>query len=402
MSQDHQEQAVLEHLEEVLAQERAKKAASTGGSRFPTMVVGLATGKSAPRVEELTVLRELRVDFENMAANGIDIRTEIMTQGWKSYFDRLSGQVYDKLVKELWKHADCDDYQVVSHILGRRIVITERSIAQLLGMDQVKAKRFQSVDNKMSGIRKTVNKELFGNWQLKKTEYKASDLYANLRVWFKIILTCINPRPLTSSSDYICTTQKVMLYFIKKKLSLWLSFFFFTYLKYCLRKSRTTSFEKKAVIYYIPFGKLLSDIFVESGLVKDLTDAGCTEDLTTTSGDALNGKNLKKLKMVKTVKVSHSDESLEDIIQQRIPVDDYPLWTMQDDRTAILHYLNMMIEEGYEVDVEEFFRTLPEGPRDEDLPSRKQKRDDSETESDEKPKKKKTKATTKAIATHLV
>ncbi|XP_057445745.1 uncharacterized protein LOC130737899 [Lotus japonicus] len=322
-----------------------------------------------------------------------------MVQGWKGYFDRLSGPIYEKLVKEFWKHAECDDYHVVSHVLGRRIVISEKSITLLMGMEFAKGKRFQNVDNRMSRMRTTVNKELFVNWERKKTEYKSSDLHPNLRLWHKIILSYINPRTLISASDYINATQKVMIYFIKKRTQLCLPFFVFTYLKECLRKSRTTASEKKAMISYIPFGKILSDIFVESGLVQDLIDAGCTEDLTATSGDAFNVKNLKKMKIVKTVVVPPSDESVENIIQRSIPVDDYPLWTKQDDKVVILHCLNMMIEEGYEVDVEEFFRTLPEGIPDEDVPSRKQKRDDSDSESDKKPKKKtkKTKADTMAV-----
>ena len=81
--------------------------------------------------EVLQVLKELRVDFNNCAQNNMDLRVEMLAQGWENYFARLHGPVYELLVKEFWRQAECDDYYVVSHVLGRRIVITEKSIAHV-------------------------------------------------------------------------------------------------------------------------------------------------------------------------------------------------------------------------------------------------------------------------------
>ncbi|MEX5523362.1 hypothetical protein, partial [Bacillus cereus] len=83
--------------------------------------------------DELQALAEWRFDLDNIAANGFDLRPEVKAQGWEEYFNRLRGPVYIKLVKEFWKHADCDDNQVVSYIAGRRIIVTEKSIVDLLG-----------------------------------------------------------------------------------------------------------------------------------------------------------------------------------------------------------------------------------------------------------------------------
>ena len=49
---------------------------------------------------DLQVLRELRVDFNNLTANGVDLRPALLFQGWENYFTRLHGPVYDLLVKE--------------------------------------------------------------------------------------------------------------------------------------------------------------------------------------------------------------------------------------------------------------------------------------------------------------
>ena len=72
----------------------------------------------------LTVLKELRVDFHNIQQNKLDLREEMIFQGWENFFARLHGPVYESLVKEFWRQAEHDDYYVVSHVLGKRIVIT--------------------------------------------------------------------------------------------------------------------------------------------------------------------------------------------------------------------------------------------------------------------------------------
>lgn len=86
--------------------------------------------------DTLQVLKEYRVDFDNIAQNSadLDLRTEVISQGWENYFARLHGPVYELLVKEFWRFAECDNHYVVSHVLGRKVVITEKSIAELLGL----------------------------------------------------------------------------------------------------------------------------------------------------------------------------------------------------------------------------------------------------------------------------
>src|ERR1044072_4386088 len=82
---------------------------------------------------KLLCLAEHRVDFDNILQNGFDLGEEVRFQGWEKFFTRLNGPVYEVLVKEFWKQAECDHYHVVSHVLGKRIIITEKTIGQLLG-----------------------------------------------------------------------------------------------------------------------------------------------------------------------------------------------------------------------------------------------------------------------------
>ena len=50
----------------------------------------------------LQVLKEYRVDFDNMSQNSseLDLRKEVISQGWENYFARLHGPVYELLIKE--------------------------------------------------------------------------------------------------------------------------------------------------------------------------------------------------------------------------------------------------------------------------------------------------------------
>ena len=91
--------------------------------------------------KDLVVLKELRVDFNNITSNGFDLREELIFQGWENYFARLHGPVYENLVKEFWRQADWDKYHVVSYVLGKKIIITEKTIAHLLGLTHLASKR---------------------------------------------------------------------------------------------------------------------------------------------------------------------------------------------------------------------------------------------------------------------
>ena len=245
--------------------------------------------------DTLKVLTELRVDFNNIAANGMDLRAEMISQGWEMYFARLQGPVYKNLIKDFWRQADCDSHYVVSHVLGQRIIITEKSIAQLLSLPHLGGKRIYGKDNKSSFVRSTINREIFSNFAPDKTEYKSKSLIPQLRIWHKIILGCINPRPSTSSSDYINANQKYMLYYLMKHEKICLPSILFYYLRDSIPKTRTTANEGKKVPTCIPFGRLLSDIFVENGLVAFLEEAQFTQDLQASVGEVLNARNLKNM-----------------------------------------------------------------------------------------------------------
>jgi hypothetical protein len=247
----------------------------------------------------LQVVKEYRVDFHNIQQNGLDLREELTFQGWENFFARLHGPVYEALVKEFWRQAEHDENYVVSHVLGRKIIITEESIAQLLGLRHLDGKRFHVKDSDLSdAMTNFLHSILYSDYspEKEKKKYKVKTLKPKFRAWHKIILGCINPRPLSNSADYINMNQKYMLYCLDKKKKISLPFVIFHYLKEIISKSRTTGLrEGKKPPMYIPFGRLISDILVESGLVEDLIQAQCTEDLKETTREVLDARNMKKI-----------------------------------------------------------------------------------------------------------
>src|ERR1044072_5173501 len=75
------------------------------------------------------------------------------------------------------------------------------------------------------------------------------------------VMRCIHPRPLNNSPDYINLYQRFLVYGIIMRQKICLPYVLFQYLKDCIHKSRTTADETKPPkIFYIPFGRLISDI----------------------------------------------------------------------------------------------------------------------------------------------
>lgn len=95
---------------------------------------------------------------------------------------------------------------------------------------------------------------------------KNKELHQNLRVLLKIILGTIHHRPASNSSDYINTDQKSILYFLHKGLKLNLPALLFKYLRDSVRDTRNNMKPKT----YIPLGRLISDVLIESGLIDHL------------------------------------------------------------------------------------------------------------------------------------
>src|ERR1044072_6935772 len=298
---------------------------------------------------KLLCLAEHRVDFDNLLQNGFDLGEEVRFQGWEKFFTRLNGPVYEALVKEFWKHAEFDHYYVVSHVLGKRIIITEKIIGQLLDLNHREGIRISGRNDKGKFVSTVVNKEIFTDFDPTKpsSEYNPQTLVPKLRIWHRILLTCINPRRLTFSSDHINANQKCIMYHLQNNDKLCLPAILFLHLRESIQKSRTTANEASKIIKYIPFGRLISDILVENGLVRFLRDeARFSVDLKASIGDTLSGKNLKKMKIIDEILVEPTPETDEVVLDRRIMVDDFPPFSKEEPFEAIMEYVRIQMVDG--------------------------------------------------------
>jgi hypothetical protein len=176
---DHQEQEALKFFADLIRQETAaRESGSESGSPPPSppSITNLDRAKQAVAavmdddhilnlvptvfcnfpVEQLEVLKESRVKFNSMAANKMDLRQDVAFQGWGHFFERLHGPIYEKIVKEFWKHATCDDHYIVSHVLGRKVVITEKLIARILQLNHREGKVIAGKEKDMSDEERNV------------------------------------------------------------------------------------------------------------------------------------------------------------------------------------------------------------------------------------------------------
>src|ERR1044072_6482157 len=134
---------------------------------------------------KLQCLAEHKVDFDNLLQNGFDLLEDVRCQGWEKFFTRLNGPVYEALVKEFWKQAECDHYHVVSHVLGKRIIITEKTIGHLLSLSHREGMRISGRNDKGNFVDKVVNKKIFTDFESTKpsSSYKPQTLVPKLRIW---------------------------------------------------------------------------------------------------------------------------------------------------------------------------------------------------------------------------
>lgn len=167
-----------------------------------------------------------------------------------------------------------------------------------------------------------------------------------MRVYLRIILRTIHHRPSPISSGYINTDQKCILYCLHKGLKLNLPSLLFKYLRDSVRDTRNNMKPRK----YIPLGRLISDVLIESGLVDHLISLNMMEDVTVDVGKPLNRRNLKSIGLTDRVKVKPTmDTSWEALKDQREISNRMYLISKIDPLDVIAHYLQDLEAQGIDI-----------------------------------------------------
>lgn len=305
-------------------------------------------------VNELTMLCEMIVDFKNLKDNGFDFSETLEHQELKGFFERLTAPVYPILGKQFWKHPTAEKEIITSYVMNRKIVITEKSIVDLISHNG-KRKRIHSA--KINAKRETTIAHVILKAGTNIEDAKgpsAKDLTNNLRIWFKIILGCIHHRPNTNSSNYVNTRQKFMLFFLEKDLKLTSPSILFKFMRDSIRESRTGGSSNKRKSKFIPNGRIISDLLVENGLVDDLIVGGLTDELVKDVGKIFWGKNLNIIGLIYKVVRPYFIPLKDDICRMRILVDNFPIFTKIDPPEILMNYLESCLKDGIDSMVDPF------------------------------------------------
>src|SRR3954466_4073200 len=125
------------------------------------------------------------------------------------------------------------------------------------------------------------------------------------------------------SSSHISPTHKYTLFCIGKKIEINISHILFENLKTSIFESREDERAKYPHIprTTIPFGRMISDILIESKVVDSIRNLNASHYLDVTQGPIFNGVDLFGLEVIKNVPVMCT--SFPDILSRRIAVEGF-------------------------------------------------------------------------------
>src|SRR3954471_21488672 len=146
--------------------------------------------------DELEVLCELMVDFDNVEEHQFHLKEDIVFQGWTSLFIEFCGPVYPDLVKEFWIHAVVAPKSIMSFVHGKFVVITENILRVMFDLKNLEG--VFEIDQRADW--KDVLSTLYTDVNETKNVKDMKHLY---KIWTKILLGCFYHRKGTHASDFV-------------------------------------------------------------------------------------------------------------------------------------------------------------------------------------------------------
>ena len=114
-------------------------------------------------------------------------------------------------MKQFWVHYNVEKESITSYVMNRKIVITEKSIVDLIShIGRGKIMHSVKTNEKREAIITSVISKVGTNLGDDKSP-SAKDLTNSLRVWFKIIMDCIHHSSGTKGAGYVNTLRKFVL-----------------------------------------------------------------------------------------------------------------------------------------------------------------------------------------------
>lgn len=97
---------------------------------------------------------------------------------------------------------------------------------------------------------------------------------------------------------------------------------------------------------WIPMGRLMSDILTEFRLVGYLAEAGQSDILKSIVGKTFDGRSLFRLKLVQEMQAEPEALSNETVRKKRIPVEDFPLFIVEEPVEILLAFIESCLADG--------------------------------------------------------
>jgi len=331
---------------------------------------------------DLTIQVERPIDFASLIKHGCDIVEFYEAQDLGGYFSMLNGPTYDSLVKHFWvrvsvydKHAAKleEDQKVLidpslerktreemglepfmateirSSIMGVHVFIDQETIAYVIGRACEGNFKDGLDNNKKSPWNEVVSETMFNS--------KKKGSYNNLSMEKKMMLTIQNENllPKVGGSDQPSLEHRVFLHFFLKKEKANVPKYIFKHMIKTLKESQLNNRT------WIPYGRLISEIFYQGGLLRGLSETrGFTNDmLGTVTGKIINGATLANMKLIKPDAVIKLESDMKKIKDFFKPDGRFPPICKQGPLDVQLFYIADHLQStGEEIRLEDIPETM--------------------------------------------
>jgi len=316
---------------------------------------------------ELIVQVENPVDFLSLAHHGCDLRDICQAQDLMDYFGMLNGPTYLTLVRHFWVRAQLYDQkasklemdekvlidpslegktreemglepfryeEIRSSVLGIPVVISVDTIAGVIRR-ALEGRYVYCLKNKKSSWIPIVNRTLYNS----STKGKYKDLDMRTKMLLKIQNENLLPKG--SGGDKPSLDHKVFLHFFLTRERANVPKYIFKHLIKSLEDSQTI---KKN---FVPYGRLLSEIFHQSGVLGALKNVNCFTDaqLGIVTRRIINGATLVTMKLIRKEDHQELSTDLKESSVISNLMDDFPPICKQDP----LEVRVMFIKEYFEL-----------------------------------------------------
>lgn len=166
---------------------------------------------------------------------------------------------------------------------------------------------------------------------------KIKDLQPHLRIWARILLRCVHHRKSTNSSDYINGDKKYVIYYIDTENEVNLHALIFQCLRDIMKETINGS---KKMRNWIPLGRPISNILMESKLIDSLTEAQFIKELEPQVRNVFNAKSMKSVGIISEVKIKPTEIPKEDMSNIMIPLEDFSIFLKPYPMDFVIGYLN--------------------------------------------------------------